>query len=101
MVQENRFDKAWNYVVVAMGSAAIFTTGMMMASAQNSPAPPPPASVKSAAALDSLPHHDISNGIVSAKVYLPGPNGLYQGTRFDRTGVVTKATYKGQNYGQY
>jgi hypothetical protein len=100
-MQGNRFDKTWNYVVAAMGSAAIFTTGMMMASAQDSPAPPPPASVKSASTLDSLPHHDISNGIVSAKVYLPGANGLYQGTRFDRTGVVAKATYKGQNYGQY
>src|SRR3954470_19032316 len=101
MVQENRFDKAWNYVVVAMGSAAVFTTGMMMASAQDNPAPPPAATVKSASTLDGLPHHDISNCIVSAKVYLPGPNGLYQGTRFDRTGVVTQATYKGQNYGQY
>jgi hypothetical protein len=99
-VEKNRFDKSWNYVVTAMGSAAIFATGMMVASAQNSPAPsaavPTPTSV-----LDKLPHNDISNGIVSAKVYLPGANGLYQGTRFDRTGVVGHATYKGQDYGQY
>jgi len=97
----NGFNKRWNYLVAAMGSAAIFTTGMMMASAQNNPAPPPAATVKPASTLDGLPHHDISNGLVSAKVYLPGANGLYQGTRFDRTGVVAKATYKGQNYGQY
>jgi len=51
--------------------------------------------------LDNLPHHDISNGIVSAKVYLPGEGGLYRGTRFDRTGVVAQATYKGHNFGQY
>ena len=54
-----------------------------------------------ASALDSAPHRDISNGIVSAKVYLPGADGLYRGTRFDRTGVVTHATYKGQDYGQF
>jgi hypothetical protein len=100
-MHENRFDKSWNYVVTAMGSAAIFATGMMVASAQNNPPPPPAATVKPATSLDGLPHHDISNGIVTAKVYLPGPGGLYQGTRFDRTGVVAKATYKGQNYGQY
>jgi hypothetical protein len=100
-VPGSRFDNRWNYLVVAMGSAAIFTTGMMVASAQNNPAPPRAASVKPAASLDASPHHDISNGIVTAKVYLPGTNGLYQGTRFDRTGVVTNATYKGQNYGQY
>src|SRR5262245_29098682 len=101
MVQKNRFDKSWNYVVATMGSAAIFATGMMMASAQNTQAPPPANTVKPASSLDNLPHHAISSGIVSAKVYLPGPNGLYQGTRFDRTGVVGKATYKGHNYGDY
>ncbi len=100
-VDGNRFDRRWNYVVVAIGSAAILTTGMMVASAQNNPPPPPPASVRPASALDGLPHDDISNGIVSAKVYLPGPHGFYRGTRFDRAGVVAHATYKGQDYGQY
>ena len=84
-----------------MGSAAIFTGLMSPVTAQNQPAPPPVSSVSPASALDGLPHHDISNGIVSAKVYLPGEGGLYRGTRFDRTGVVAQATYKGQNYGQY
>jgi hypothetical protein len=101
MVQKNRFDKRWNYLVVTMGSATIFATGVMVASAQNNPALPPPASVKAASTLDDLPHNDISNGIVSAKVYLPGAGGLYQGTRFDRTGVIAKATYKGHNFGDY
>jgi hypothetical protein len=100
-VHNNRFNRTWKYTVAAMGSAAILTTGMMAATAQNNPAPPPAESVKSASALDNLPHHDIANGLVSAKVYLPGEGGLYRGTRFDRTGVVAQATYKGQNYGQY
>jgi len=90
-----------NFAVFAMGSAAILTSLLSPASAQNQPAPPPASSVSPASTLDSLPHHDISNGIVSAKVYLPGEGGLYRGTRFDRTGVVAQATYKGHNFGQY
>src|SRR3954469_6793305 len=91
----------WNFAIFAMGSAAILTSLLNPVTAQNQPALPPAASVSPASTLDNLPHHDISNGIVSAKVYLPGERGLYRGTRFDRTGVVAKATYKGQNYGQY
>jgi hypothetical protein len=53
-----------------------------------------------ASALANAPHRDISNGIVSARVYLPGPDGFYRGSRFDRSGVVTHATYKGQDYGK-
>ncbi|HEX4637601.1 MAG TPA: hypothetical protein VH189_15560 [Rhizomicrobium sp.] len=84
-----------------MGSATILAGWLSPAAAQNRPAPPPAASVIPASTLDGLPHHDISNGIVSAKVYLPGEGGLYRGTRFDRTGVITHATYKGQDYGRY
>ena len=69
--------------------------------AQNRTAAQPPAPGHPASTLDNLPHKDISNGIVSAKVYLPGEDGFYRGTRFDRTGVVAHATYKGQDYGQY
>lgn len=97
----NGFGKRWNYLVIATGSIVTFITGMMVASAQNNPVPPPAASVISASVLDNLPHHNISNGIVSAKVYLPGEGGFYRGTRFDRAGVVAHATYKGQDYGQY
>jgi hypothetical protein len=86
-----------NFVLAAMGSAAILTGAAM---AQTSPPRPPEASVIPAAALADLPHHDSSNGIVSAKVYLPGEGGFYRGTRFDRTGVVAHATYKGTDYGQ-
>src|SRR6185312_5068097 len=90
-----------NFTALAMGSAAILISGMMPVQAQNQPAPPPASSVSPASNLDNLPHHDISNGIVTAKVYLPGEGGLYRGTRFDRTGVVAQATYKGHNYGDY
>jgi len=99
------FRRSLNFTFVAMGSAVILTSGMMLAQAQNRPTPPPPAppseSVTPASHLDNLPHRDISNGIVSAKVYLPGENGFYHGTRFDRAGVVAHATYKGTDYGQY
>ena len=90
--------KMLKYAIVAMGSAGILIS---MAKAQNQPAPVPESSVTPASALDTLPHKDISNGIVSAKVYLPGETGFYRGTRFDRAGVVAHATYKGTDYGQY
>ena len=90
--------KALKYVVVAMGSAAIFTGSVM---AQNSQPPAPAASIIPASVLDSLPHRELSNGIVSAKAYIPGPGGFYRGTRFDRAGVVAQATYKGHNFGEY
>src|SRR5579872_628908 len=90
--------KMLKFAVAAMGSAAILTG---LATAQDRPVPPPTASVIPASALDNLPHKDISNGIVSAKVYLPGPGAFYRGTRFDRAGVVAHATYKGTDYGQY
>ena len=90
--------KMRNFAMAAMGSAAILT-GVAMA--QNRPAPPPAASVIPASVLDNLPHREISNGIISAKAFIPGPGALYRGTRFDRAGVIAQATYKGTNYGQY
>ena len=90
--------KMQKLALAAMGSAVIFTGAAM---AQNRVTPPPADSVIPASVLDGLPHKDISNGIVSAKVYLPGDGAFYRGTRFDRTGVVAHATYKGIDYGQY
>lgn len=91
-------NKAVKYVAMAMGSAAIFTGSVM---AQNRQPPAPAASIIPASVLDGLPHREISNGIVSAKAYVPGPGGFYRGTRFDRAGVVAQATYKGHNFGEY
>jgi hypothetical protein len=68
----------------------------------NAPFVPPPAnSTSPASALDNFPSRTISNGIVSAKVYLPGEFGFYRGTRFDHAGMVTHITYKGHDYGRY
>ena len=87
------------FVVIAMASAAIFTGGLITDSQNRISAQP--AGAVPASTLDSLPHKDITNGIISAKVYLPGDKGFYRGTRFDRAGVVAHATYKGQDYGKY
>src|SRR5579863_6801878 len=59
-----------NYVISTMGSALILTGLMSWANAQNRPIMVPADSVIPAGTLDNLPHKDISNGIVSAKVYL-------------------------------
>jgi len=87
------------FAVIAMASTAVFMAGIM-ADSQNRTSAQPAGAVP-ASTLDNLPHRDISNGIISAKVYLPGENGFYRGTRFDRAGVVAHATYKGQDYGKY
>jgi hypothetical protein len=83
---------------------AILTTAFCGAAlAQgNAPFVPPPAnSTTPADAWDNMPSKTITNGIVSAKVYLPVPFGFYRGTRFDHAGMVTHVTYKAQDYGKY
>ena len=45
------------------------------------------------------PVAEISNGKISATVYLPDPvNGFYQGTRFDWSGVVRSLEANGHSY---
>ncbi len=45
------------------------------------------------------PERSISNGPITAKVYLPAAkDGFYQGKRFDWSGVVYSLTYKGHEY---
>ncbi|MBV9549518.1 MAG: hypothetical protein JO256_07580 [Alphaproteobacteria bacterium] len=78
----------------------LFGLGLMAATALAQTQVVPESSIIPVGALDNLPHRDISNGIVSAKVYLPGESAFYRGTRFDRTGVVTHATFKGHDFGQ-
>jgi len=47
----------------------------------------------------SPPVAEISNGKISATVYLPDPvNGFYQGTRFDWSGVVRSLEANGHSY---
>jgi hypothetical protein len=64
-------------------------------------APVNPKDTSPASALDDMPSKTISNGIVSAKVYLPGEFGFYRSTRFDHAGMITHVTYKGLDYGRY
>src|SRR5208283_3467420 len=48
---------------------------------------------------DKIPQAEISNGELSAKVYLPdAAQGFYRGTRFDHSGIVSSLEYKGHNY---
>ena len=89
------FKSQRNYVLITT-ACVLLAAGAGAQTMQTVPAD----SIIPVSALDSLPHRDISNGIVSAKVYLPGEGGFYRGTRFDRTGVVTHATYKGHDFGE-
>jgi hypothetical protein len=46
-----------------------------------------------------FPAHEISNGQIKAKIYLPdAEHGFYRSTRFDWSGVIGSLEYKGHNY---
>jgi hypothetical protein len=45
-----------------------------------------------ATALENFRHVELDNGRLTAKVYPPGENELYRGTRFDHAGVVFHVT---------
>ena len=63
MMQRKNLKSVFKFACAAL---ALASTGASMAQ------PAPGSSVIPATTLVDLPHHDISNGIVSAKVYLPG-----------------------------
>lgn len=47
----------------------------------------------------SYPSTQISNGVLTAKIYLPdAQKGFYRGTRFDWAGVIGSLEYKGHEY---
>ncbi len=49
-----------------------------------------------------FPSAEISNKLVTMKLYLPDPEkGYYRATRFDWSGVIASAQYKGHNYFEY
>jgi hypothetical protein len=59
----------------------------------------PPASPCARAAQTSYPHAYISNGLMDAVVYLPdAEKGSYRSSRFDWSGIVACASYKGHTY---
>src|SRR5215831_20725333 len=50
-------------------------------------------------AAADFPEARISNGQITAKLYLPDPEkGYYRATRFDWSGVIASLEYKGHNY---
>ena len=50
-------------------------------------------------AKDEYPQAEISNGLITAKLYLPdAEKGYYIGARFDWSGVIPKLTYQGHDY---
>ena len=77
------------------------STTMALAQGNAPFVPVNPNDTSPASALDDMPSKTISNGLVSAKVYLPDPFGFYRSTRFDHAGMITHITYKGQDYGRY
>ncbi len=53
----------------------------------------------SATVQTDFPQASISNGIISARFYLPdSAKGYYRGTRFDWSGVIPELTYKDHGY---
>ena len=47
----------------------------------------------------SYPSKQLSNGMLTAKIYLPdAENGFYRGTRFDWAGVIGSLEYRGHEY---
>ncbi len=78
-------------------AAALLMGACWNAGAQTAPVP----GTQPAAEIENFPHMDLSNGILSARVFPPGKNELNQGSRFDHAGVVFHITYKGQDYSSY
>lgn len=57
------------------------------------------ASLLSFAQTSHPPQARISNGLITATLYLPDPErGYYRGTRFDWSGVISSLKYKGHEY---
>jgi hypothetical protein len=82
------------FLAAALGATLMAGTGMTQAENRQNP---PPGSIVPESALEDLPHRQLSNGIVTVKLFEPG---FYRGTRFDRSGVAAHATYKGHDFGR-
>lgn len=73
----------------------------VLAGTMASRAQPQADSTLPARALDEAPHTEISNGLLSARIFPPGERELYKGTRFDHAGIVLHVTYKGHDFSDY
>jgi hypothetical protein len=55
--------------------------------------------MESQVAWAQAPQADISNGLITAKLYLPdAEQGYYRGSRFDWSGVIYELKYQGHDY---
>src|SRR5687767_2682656 len=86
-------DKTLGQLLAAAGSGVLALAGV--AAAQ--PAPPSDA-IAVAPQLAAAPSATLSNGLITARLLLPGETAFYQGTRFDHAGVVSSLTYQGQEF---
>jgi hypothetical protein len=86
---------------ILLASATLASVTLAWAQGNAPFLPVNPNDTSPASALDDMPNKVISNGIVSAKVYLPDEFGFYRSTRFDHAGMITHITYKGHDYGRY
>jgi hypothetical protein len=79
---------------------AAFAVSLMAAPAAAQPAQPTPTvSSPVSALLNSAPHIDITNGLITARITPPDPErGFYRGTRFDQAGIITSLTLKGREF---
>ncbi len=84
-----------------MRPAAFLAAALLAGACGQAEAQIPVAGTLPAAAIEDFTHVDISNGILSARVFPPGKNELNRGSRFDHAGVVFHITYKGQDYSSY
>jgi len=67
--------------------------------AQGAGAPSSPGTSPGGSGVGSFPQADISNGIVTARIYLPdAEKGYYRSTRFDWSGVMPQLEYRGHSY---
>ncbi len=82
--------------VPSLNCAAEPTPSVAKPAAKATTAPGP------SATQPAWPSAEISNGIVTLKLALPdAENGFYRGTRFDWSGQVAQATYKGHTYFEF
>ena len=75
------------------------STSAAMAQGRGPAIVPMPADAKPVSVLMSAPSATLTNGEITAKVYLPDhPDSFYHGTRFDWFGTVGSLTYRGQEF---
>ena len=75
----------------------------LLATSRDLPVPPGSAFARSRVSASqptmTFPEATISNGLITAKIYLPDPQrGFYRSTRFDWSGMIGSLEYRGHQY---